>query len=219
MWSGGVIMQKPFINALANLTATVKNMQIDAFIFKAAPQPFDEDIVDPAAFSVHGDADTRLFEEIGKFKTGELAALVGVEYLRRAIALNGFLQSLDAETHIHAVGQTPTEYPAAVPVHNRHQIEKATLHGNISDVGAPHLIWPTNIQPSEQVGINFVSRVRSAGARFLINRRQADLTHQPADPFARHAIATPPQMPRHLTRAIIGRVHELFINQTHQQQV
>lgn len=104
MWSGGVIMQNPFANAPAHLFATVKNMQINAFIFQAAPQPFDEDIVDPAAFAVHGDADARLFEQGGKFKAGELATLVGVKYLRCAMTRHGVLQGLNAETGIHAVG-------------------------------------------------------------------------------------------------------------------
>jgi hypothetical protein len=33
---------------------------VDFFVFEAAPEPFDEHVVDPTAFAVHADLDTRI---------------------------------------------------------------------------------------------------------------------------------------------------------------
>ena len=56
--------------------------------------------------------------------------------------------------HWRTVGQSPGQNLAAVPVHNGHQIQEATLHGDVSDVGTPDLIWPINRQIPQQIRIN-----------------------------------------------------------------
>lgn len=44
--------------------------QIHIFIFDAAPESFNKDIVDPAAFTVHADLDAIGVERAGKFVAG-----------------------------------------------------------------------------------------------------------------------------------------------------
>ena len=41
-------------------------MQVDCFILDTAPQPFNKDIVHPAALAIDGDSDPVLLEFIGK---------------------------------------------------------------------------------------------------------------------------------------------------------
>jgi hypothetical protein len=54
---------------------------------------------------------------------------------------------------------------------------KATLDGDVGDVGAPDLVGPIDRQPLEQIGIDPVRRMRRAGSRRLIDRLQAHQSH------------------------------------------
>jgi hypothetical protein len=54
----------------------------------------------------------------------------------------------------------------------------------------------------KKIRMDLVPRMRLAGLRMLINRRQAHLGHQPTDAVATNAPAVAPQMSRHLTRAV-----------------
>ena len=80
-------------------------MQVDFLVFHAFPEPFDKHVINPAAFAIHADLDAVALDQADELRAGELAALVGVEDLRLAIALNGVLDRLDAEVRGQAVGQ------------------------------------------------------------------------------------------------------------------
>ena len=66
------------------------------FVLQAAPQAFNEDVVEEPALAVHATAHTTTFRLIEKRSTGELYALIGVEHLRLAKALHRLLQSFHA---------------------------------------------------------------------------------------------------------------------------
>src|SRR4030095_13930784 len=51
----------------------VIGVQVALFVLYAAPQPLDEDVVDPAPFAVHADAHASAFEHSGEVVAGELA--------------------------------------------------------------------------------------------------------------------------------------------------
>ena len=91
-------------------------MQVDDLGFERTPEALDENVVQTPAPAVHGDGNTGVFEGVGELEAGELAALVGVEDLRPAVALQGVCESLDAEPGIDGIGQPPGEYPACGPV-------------------------------------------------------------------------------------------------------
>ena len=59
-------------------------------------------IVHAAAPAVHGDRDAGVLEHIGEVKAGELAALVGIHDLRRIVASQHLLQSLDAKPRVRS---------------------------------------------------------------------------------------------------------------------
>ena len=61
-------------------------MEVDLLVFEAAPQPLDEDVVHAPALAVHADGDPVPLEGAGEVVAGELAALVGIEDLRPAMA-------------------------------------------------------------------------------------------------------------------------------------
>jgi hypothetical protein len=60
-----------------------------------------------AAFSVHADLDTVLFQRLDEGRAGELAALIGVHDLRFAVLQKGFFQCVSASIRCQAVGQAP----------------------------------------------------------------------------------------------------------------
>jgi hypothetical protein len=59
--------------------------------------PLDKDVVHAPAFAVHADHDPVPLQGAGEVIAGELAALVGIEDLRPAIARERFLERLDAK--------------------------------------------------------------------------------------------------------------------------
>ena len=63
-------------------------MEVDGLVLEGAPQALDENVVHAPAPAVHGDGG--VFEHGGELEAGELAAVVGIENLRPAVALEGF---------------------------------------------------------------------------------------------------------------------------------
>ena len=105
----------------------------------------------------------------GKREAGELAALVGIEDPRPAVALQGFSQGFDAEAGIQGVGQPPGEHSAGGPVHDGYQVQEAALDGDVGDVSGPDPIGPVDGESLEKIGINPVFGMWSGGSRRLVD--------------------------------------------------
>ncbi len=73
--------QTPFL-----LDTVLTGTQIDPFVFHRPPQTLDEDVVMTTPATVHADLDAVRLQYLREFRAGKLAALVGVEDLRCAIA-------------------------------------------------------------------------------------------------------------------------------------
>jgi len=157
--------------------AGLEGIQEHALVFQRAPQTFDEDVVHPAATAVHRDADADVIQCVCEGEAGELAALVGVEDAGPAVASNRLLHRRNTEVSIHRVGEPPSENLAARPVHNGDEVEEAALHRNVGHIRTPHLVRLIDGQVAQQIRIDLVLRVRLAGLRALIDRRQARLGH------------------------------------------
>ena len=125
----GVVEADPIVNNAFSLEAVGQIMEVDRLVFEAAPEPLDEDVVHIAAPAVHGDRHARILEHAGEVEAGALAALVGVEYLRLAASGQRLSQGLDAEPGVHGVRQPPEHNVAFRQVHDRDQVQKATLDG------------------------------------------------------------------------------------------
>ena len=72
---------------------------------------------------------------------GELASLIGVEYLRPAVFGQCLLQRLDAEVSLHCDREPPGKNPAAEPVDNGGEIDESARHRDVGDVHRPDLVW------------------------------------------------------------------------------
>ena len=85
MRAGGFIELEVARELLLRLEHSVICVQIDMLVLHALPQPLDERVVHPSPLAVHADLRVVILEHLGEFDAGELAALVGVEDLRRAV--------------------------------------------------------------------------------------------------------------------------------------
>ena len=81
-----VVKVKPGANTGFGFGHCRISVQVDLLVFEAAPQPLDEDVVHAPALAVHADHDPVPFQGAGEVVASELAALVGIEDLRPAIA-------------------------------------------------------------------------------------------------------------------------------------
>lgn len=85
--------------------------QLNLFVFHRASQALDEHVVAPGTAAVHADRDLLALQYGGERHAGKLAALFGVEDLRRPEARQRYLQSLDAEIGFQRDRQPPAEHP------------------------------------------------------------------------------------------------------------
>jgi len=173
-----VVESHPCTDDPIGLEAVTQLVQVDDLAFQRPLQAFDGDVVRAPSPPVHGDPDPRILENGDERLACELAALIGVENLRRPETRKGFLQRLDAEVHIHGVRQPPRQYPTGRPVHDCHEVEKATPNRDVCDVGAPHMVRTGDRQPLEQMGINPVLRVPGSGLRRLVYGLHSHPPHQ-----------------------------------------
>jgi hypothetical protein len=68
----------------AGLADTVEGAKTKLFVFDAALQPFDEDVVAPG-LAIHADSNVVAGERDGEDRTIELRTLIGVEDVRLAV--------------------------------------------------------------------------------------------------------------------------------------
>lgn len=81
-------------------------------MFEAAPQAFDEHVVQRSTPSIHVDADVRILpDSTDEGLAGELGALVRIEDLRRSVVAECLRQAGDTERTVHGVRQSPGKNP------------------------------------------------------------------------------------------------------------
>ncbi len=124
-------------------------VEIDLFIFKTPPQPFDKDVVPPAARPIHTDLNLVVVQESGEFLARELTALIRIDDLRSVIPDQRLLHGFHAEVRRQRVEEPPRSHPATGPVQNGTQLHEAALHRNGGDIGRPHVVRTRDIEGAE----------------------------------------------------------------------
>jgi hypothetical protein len=130
---------------------------------------------------------------------------------------DSLLEGCNTKISPHGVRYPPRQHLEGGPVRHGDQIQKAPPHRNRSDVRASNLVRSINRQIAQEVGVYDVFRMRRAGARLLIHRRQPHPTHQPPHPVTADTLTVPPQVPHHSRRAVKRRLQDLLVYQPHQQ--
>lgn len=183
-------------------------------ILEGPPQPFDKDVVQSPAATIHTHPHSGSLDPVGEGVGRELDALVSVENLRLALS-QGLLQGNQAEVTIQSVGQLPGQDITTIPIDDRGQVHKTALHRNVGDVAAPDLQRPVDEPVAQQVGINPVGLTGVFRMGLGINRLQAHQLHQPLHPLMVDGVPLPLQVSRHSGPAIERGAGVLFINQSH----
>ena len=96
----------------------------------------------------------------------------------------GLFQGGHTEVTRHGVGQSPAEHLAAVPVHDRDQVEEALCERDVGNVRAPDLVGPVDEESPQQVGVFEVRLVRNRRSLLGGQRPDSHQVHQPLDALA-----------------------------------
>lgn len=175
----GVVERHPVFDDLASLEAVIDLFEIDRFLLQAAPQPFDENVIELATPAVHRDAHASLGQRCDPSRSRELRPLICIHDLRRAVFGDGFVQGIDAEVGVHRVRQPPAPHPARGPIHDGYQIEEAVLDRHERDIGTPDLIGAVDLHLSQQIREDRMLGMRLAGSGAFVDCLQTHLRHQP----------------------------------------
>lgn len=89
--------------------------QVDLFVFDGAPQALDKDIVAPRALAIHADLDLAGGQHLDELGRGELAALICVEDLGRAVTCQRLLDSFHAKIGLQRDRHPPGQHPPGDP--------------------------------------------------------------------------------------------------------
>ena len=77
-----------------------------------------------------------------------MAALIGVDYLWRAMTSECFLQDIDRMAGFQGDRDLGGQYFSTSPINNCSEIDKPFGHGDIGRIQSPHLVGPIYDQAS-----------------------------------------------------------------------
>lgn len=121
-----VVEVEVFAQAGDGLGDTFVIVQVDFFVFDAAPQSLDEDVVQCSPASIHTDRNLPFFENAGESVAGELNALIRIENLRRRL-FQSLSQGAGAEIRFQRGRDFPRQDITRVPINHRCQVNKAAV--------------------------------------------------------------------------------------------
>ena len=85
MWPQAIVEIQIAADGSSRDAYAVVGVKVDLLVFDRFPDALDEDIVAPSALAIHADGDIAGRQSAREGLTRELAALVGVENLRRPV--------------------------------------------------------------------------------------------------------------------------------------
>ncbi len=138
----------------------------------------------PGPLAIHADLNLAAGQNLDEIGRGELTALIGVEYLRLAIALQCFFERVDAKIRIQKDRYPPRQHPPGEPIDHGDQVDETTGHRDVSNIHGPDLIGPGDRQFPRQIRVDLVPRRRFRGVRLAIQRRDPHPFHQRANVLA-----------------------------------
>src|SRR3954454_15976264 len=217
MRSAGVVKAEVTGERIPRLRYCVVGPQVYFFIFDGSPESLHEHIVAPCAPAIHADSDGLVDQLAGECGTGELAALVGIEDLRLAMASQGLLDRLDAE--LHRDRQPPGQNPPAEPVDDGGEIDKTARHGNVGQIHGPDLVGARDRQIAQQVRINLVPRRRLGGIWLAVNGLDPHALHQRGDMSAANLETLSRQQITQHAAAREGEIQMQLVHPAHQREI
>ena len=130
-----VVEVEVLAQALDGLGHTFVVVQIDLFVFDAAPEPLDKDVVQCSAAPIHTDGNPSLFENTGESAARELNTLIRIKDFRRRL-FQSLIQGTGAEIRFQRGRHFPRQDITRMPVNYCDQVNKAALQSDIGDANA-----------------------------------------------------------------------------------
>lgn len=220
MGSVRVVPRNIFGDPLLRLPHRVGFMEVDVLIFERPPESFDDNIIHGSSLAIPADCDAFGFQDSGEYITGELATLIRVEDFGAPPSSDGLEKSVDAELRIQGIREPITKDFAAMPVQDRHQVDKPSFERNVGDVGAPDLVRPADAEIPQAVGMLFERFIlpRMRRKRLRQNRDQTHLPHQSAGPFGIDQEAGLLQLAGHTVNPEVRMIGENPIDTLHERE-
>src|SRR3974377_1887247 len=216
--SCGVVEAKVAGQPRAQFASVGVVAQVNVFVLHRAPQSLHHHIVQRATSPVHADLYAGPLQKARKLLGGKLRSLVGVENFRPALTQRP-LQCFHAKRRFQQIGQLPGKHVATEPVHDRHQVEISRRHRYVGDGGAPHLVGPFDRKPPQQIRVDPLLGMTTAGVRPRKRRLQSHHTHQSGDPFVVYPKPQPPQPIGHARGSVKRPPQVQTVDHPHQTQV
>lgn len=148
----------------------------------------------------------------------KLRSLVGVEDLR-GVDRQSSRECLNAEGGIESDRDFPGENVPTVPVHDRHEVDEALPHGDISDVGGEHLIEPCYVDTFLEIGVHRMILVENAQLFFRSDVLKTHLSHEADNTLLVYPIPLVLQPGRHPGDAVGVVFHILPVNEFHEVEI
>ena len=204
-----VVILDVALDALPQAWHVVLGVDVDMLRLDGAPEAFYPDVVLAAAASIHADPDAESLACGQPQAARVLAALVGVDYLWRAMGFHGHAEHLDAVLLVQRVMKPPGHDGAAVDIHYRRQVHEPVQHRYVGDVDAPDLIGPGDGKSSQQVGHPVLWLAQLGQALPRVYGGDAHLPHQPADTLRADNEARQRQVVHHALHTLGGMLRVL----------
>jgi len=194
-------------------------LDVNVIVFHGPPESLDHDIVEGTAPPIHGYFHTGSQECLNPQLPGELTALVTVQNVRLAIFENRTLEGGYAEVGVERIAQLPFQYEAAMPVHDRHQIGKASFEGNVGNINGPNVIGPVDFQVPEQIRIHLMRWILSRQVWLLVDRHHSHLAQQAPQPLRVEQDTLIPQVHAQHLHSPCGILQADPVDDFHQGQI
>jgi hypothetical protein len=155
-------------------------------------------------FSVHRDLGLGPLQPVGPVEGCELATPIGVYDLGQTELLDCLVQCLKAELGLQRVRYPLGQNLSGKPVHDGDQLQKLLSHQQVGDIGAPDLIGPIDLQPTQQLGLSLLPLRGLAGVGLLIGLHQLHWAHQSPVALLIHGMTFVLKVPSHLSGTVKG---------------
>ena len=137
MWAAAVVKAEIVTDPGAGLRNAGIGVQVDLFVFDGAPEALYEDVVAPSPLPFvtgrclqanterHADLDLAGGQHLDEVGGRELAALIRVEYLGRAVTCQRLLHSFYAEVGLQRDRHSPCQDTPGEPIQHGSQVDEA----------------------------------------------------------------------------------------------
>ncbi len=188
MRSFRVVEDEPVPDAFPGLAGRIVFVGIHLFPLERSPEPFRENIVRGAPFSIHADLDIPGPEALEIAVAGEMRSLVAVKN-DRGRDRESPVHRLQDKWHLERLIQFPGDHKPGVPVDNGHPVHPSVRQTDVGNVDPPDVVRVLGREVPEEIRINLVLQGPLAEVRTRMDPFDPHLPHGGLDPRSAHAEA------------------------------